>query len=196
MPFALRHSTSTKGKRSFISELGPATAQPYSRGVAGTAGSVVGFEVEDDLVQRAKRNLADFPNVTVHCRSGSEAPLPACDAIYVNAGATAPLDVWLDALRLNGRLLFPLTPTDSDGMPGARAMLLVTRADTDLFGARFVSPAMFIPCKGARDEETAAKLSVAFKQRDLEKVRSLRRNTAPDDTCWCAGNGWWLSSAQ
>jgi len=26
-------------------------------------------------------------------RSGSEAPLPACDAIYVNAGATAPLDV-------------------------------------------------------------------------------------------------------
>ena len=26
-------------------------------------------------------------------------------------------------------------------------------------------------------------------------VRSLRRGTPPDDTCWCAGKGWWLSIA-
>jgi protein-L-isoaspartate(D-aspartate) O-methyltransferase len=134
--------------------------------------------------------------VTVKERSGSEARLPVCDAIYVNAGATAPLDVWLDALQLNGRLLFPLTPSDGPGgVPGAGGMLLITPSGTDRFDARFVCPTMFVPCVGARDEETAQKLSVAFKRGDFRNVRSLRRNSQPDDTCWWAGNGWWLSSA-
>ncbi len=73
--------------------------------LTGETGTVVAYEVEHDLAQNAIRNLSDLSNVTVQERSGSEAPLPACDAIYVNAGATAPLDVWLDALQLNGRLL-------------------------------------------------------------------------------------------
>ena len=166
--------------------------------LTGETGTVVAYEVEHDLAQNAIRNLSDLSNVTVQERSGSEAPLPACDAIYVNAGATAPLNVWLDALQLNGRLLFPLTPADGPGgMPGAGGMLLVTRTATDHFDARFVCDAMFVPCFGARDEETAQKLSAAFKRGDSNSnnVRTLRRNSKPDDTCWCAGNGWWLSIA-
>ena len=164
--------------------------------LTGETGTVVAYEVEHDLAQNAIRNLSDLSNVTVQERSGSEAPLPACDAIYVNAGATAPLNVWLDALQLNGRLLFPLTPADGPGgMPGAGGMLLVTRTATDHFDARFVCDAMFVPCFGARDEETAQKLSAAFKRGDSNNVRTLRRNSKPDDSCWCAGNGWWLSTA-
>ncbi len=163
--------------------------------LTGETGTVVAYEVEHDLAQNAIRNLSDLSNVTVQERSGSEAPLPACDAIYVNAGATAPLDVWLDALQLNGRLLFPLTPADGPGgMPGAGGMILVTRTGTDHFDARFVCAAMFVPCFGARDEETAQKLSAAFKRGDSNNVRTLRRNSKPDDSCWCAGNGWWLST--
>jgi protein-L-isoaspartate(D-aspartate) O-methyltransferase len=165
-------------------------------GLTGETGTVVAYEVEHDLGENAIRNLSDMSNVTVQVRSGSEAPLPACDAIYVNAGATAPLDVWLDALQLNGRLLFPLTPADGPGgMPGAGGMILVTRTGTDHFDARFVCAAMFVPCFGARDEETAQKLAAAFKRGDSNKVRTLRRNSKPDDTCWCAGNGWWFSIA-
>ena len=164
--------------------------------LTGETGTVVAYEVEHDLAQNAIRNLSDLSNVTVQERSGSEAPLPACDAIYVNAGATAPLNVWLDALQLNGRLLFPLTPADGPGgMPGAGGMLLVTRTATDHFDARFVCDAMFVPCFGARDEETAQKLSAAFKRGDSNNVRTLRRNSKPDDTCWCAGKGRWLSTA-
>lgn len=164
--------------------------------LTGMTGMVVAYEIEHDLAQNAIRNLSEFSNVTVEERSGSEAPLPVCDAIYVNAGATAPLNVWLDALQSNGRLLFPLTPADGPGgMSGAGAMLLVTHNETDRFDARFVCPTMFVPCVGARDEETAQKLSVSFKRGDLRNVRSLRRNSQPDDTCWCAGNGWWLSNA-
>lgn len=164
--------------------------------LAGATGSVVAYEIEPDLAERAARNLADFSNVTVHRRSGSEGLLPDCDAIYINAGATAPLDIWLDALRPNARLLFPLTPSDGPGgMPGAGGMILVTRTSNGRFDARFLCPVMIIPCAGARDEETASKLSEAFKRGDSRNVRSLRRNSQPDDTCWCAGHGWWLSNA-
>jgi protein-L-isoaspartate(D-aspartate) O-methyltransferase len=165
--------------------------------LTGLTGSVIAYEIEGDLAARAAQNLRDYPNVTVRHRSGSVGPIPECDTIYVNAGATAPVDVWLDALRPNGRLLFPLTPADGPGgMPAGGGMLLLTRASSDRYGARFVCPATFIPCVGARDEETAVKLSVAFKRGDSMNVRSLQRNSEPDETCWCSGVGWWLSTHQ
>jgi protein-L-isoaspartate(D-aspartate) O-methyltransferase len=164
--------------------------------LTGPTGSVVAYEIEKDLAERATHNLSDYPNVTIRHRSGSEGPLPEYDTIYVNAGATAPLDIWLDALRPNGRLLFPLTPVNGPrGMPGAGGILLITRGSSGRYDARFVCLAMFIPCVGARDDQTALKLAVAFKRGDFRNVRSLRRNTAPDETCWCSGNGWWLSSS-
>jgi protein-L-isoaspartate(D-aspartate) O-methyltransferase len=157
--------------------------------LVGTAGAVVAYEIEPDLAARAARNLADLPQVTVHSRSGAEGPLPECDLIYVNAGASSPLDVWLDALRPGGRLLFPLMPSQ-----GAGGMLLITRRSSDRFEARFVCHALFFPCVGAGDEETAQKLTQAFQRNDV--VRSLHRNTPPDETCWCAGRSWWLSTSR
>ena len=157
-------------------------------------GQVLAYEIESALAERARTNLADMANVTVYHRSGSEGPLPTCNLIYVNAGATAPLDIWLDALRPGGRLLFPLTPDGPSGTPGAGGMLLITRTPAEKFDARFIMPVMFIPCLGARDDETAKKLAEAFKRGDMRNVRSLRRHTPPDETCWCSGNGWWLST--
>ena len=165
--------------------------------LAGLAGSVIAYEIEQELAQRATANLSHLANVTVCQQSGTTGVLPTCDVIYVNAGATAPLDIWLDALRPGGRLLFPLTPAEGPGgMPGAGGMLLVTQSSPDHFDARFLFPVMFIPCAGARDDETAKKLSEAFKRGDMKNVQSLRRKTAPDETCWCSGNGWWLSTGK
>ena len=163
--------------------------------LVGRSGQVFAYEIEPDLAQRASGTLADLPHVTVYPRSGAEAPLPICDVMYANAGATAPLDLWLDALAPSGRLLFPLTPDGARGMPGPGGMLLITRASEKSFDARFISPAAFIPCVGARDEATAGKLAEAFRRGDWANVRSLRRQTVPDDTCWCSGNGWWLSTS-
>ena len=124
--------------------------------------------------------------------------MPDCDIVYVNAGATGPADAWLDALRPRGRLLFPLTADKGFG-----AMLLVTRTESR-FGARFVCPAAFIHCTGARDDDTAQKLAAAFHAGGLLnqaakgpvwEVKSLQRNSEPDATCWFAGKGWWLSTA-
>jgi len=156
--------------------------------LTGPAGAVFAYELEPELAHRASENLATFANVRVCARSGTVAPLPACDVLYVNAGATAPLDVWLDALLPKGRLLFPLTPAEGFG-----GMLLVTRAPKR-FKARFVTRALFIPCTGGRDDETARRLGEAFKQSGFSSVRSLHRDSHPDESCWFAAEGWWLST--
>jgi protein-L-isoaspartate(D-aspartate) O-methyltransferase len=157
-------------------------------------GKVFAYEIESALVAKAAQNLVDLDQVTVYPRSGAEAPLPSCNLMYVNAGATAPLDVWLDALLIGGRLLFPLTSDGPGGTPGPGAMLLITRTPAG-FDARFLMPVMFIPCMGARDPETAKKLAQAFQRGDMKNVLSLRRNNSPDETCWFSGQGWWLSTA-
>jgi protein-L-isoaspartate(D-aspartate) O-methyltransferase len=164
--------------------------------LTGPTGRVFAYEIDAGLAERASRNFDCLPRVTVIPSSGAEGSLPECDSIYVSAGATAPLDLWLDALPPTGRLLFPLTPDGPGDVPGVGGMLLVTRGAEERFDARFVCPVMIIPCVGARDSETAGKLAEAFRRGDSGKVRSLRRGNTPDETCWCAGNGWWLSTAE
>ena len=158
--------------------------------LTGESGKVIAYEIEPGLAERAAVNLADVPQVTIANRSGSEGPLPQCDIIYVNAGATAPLDVWLDSLRSGGRLLFPLTPA-----AGVGGMLLLTKKSDRAFAAEFVSQAMFIPCIGGRDDHTAERLSDTFRRGGAERVKSMRRASEPDETSWFSGNGWWLSTA-
>jgi protein-L-isoaspartate(D-aspartate) O-methyltransferase len=165
------------------------TAPDADRG----SGPIFAYELEEDLARRAAINLKDLPNVTVRCQSGSQGALPHSDLIYVSAGATAPQASWLDALLPGGRLVFPLTPDKGSG-----AMLLITRPSDSTrgrFHARFVCHAMFIDCAGARDAHTSLKLSEAFHRRTVREVRSLLRDDSPDETCWVAGDGWWLSTA-
>jgi protein-L-isoaspartate(D-aspartate) O-methyltransferase len=112
-----------------------------------------------------------------------------CAVLYVNAGATAPLAVWLDALEPGGRLLFPLTADEGGG-----AMLLITRTDGAAWAARFLFQAQFVDCADARDEAEEQRLAEAFRNRNWLKVQSLYRNDGPDGSCWVAGRGWWLST--
>jgi protein-L-isoaspartate(D-aspartate) O-methyltransferase len=157
--------------------------------LVGATGVVHGYEIEADLARSAQANLARWRHVSVKAQSAADAHLPACDVIYVSAGATRPLDSWLDVLRPGGRLLFPLTPR-----VGLGGMLLVTRsAGHSDFEARFVQPAAFIACSGARDDDEADNLGKAFARGDWRSVKSLRRHGPPDGSCWFAGQGWWLS---
>jgi len=158
--------------------------------LTGPSGRVVAYEIDEDLAVRARANHSDYAQVELRHQSGTDGPLPECDVVYVNAGATAPLEVWTSALRPGGRLLFPLTPAQSAGY-----MLLVTRTAGGAFAAQFTSGAIFTPCIGARDDETGKRLSEAFARGSVAKVRSLRYNTTPDETCWFAGADWWLSTA-
>jgi protein-L-isoaspartate(D-aspartate) O-methyltransferase len=162
--------------------------------LTGPSGKVFAYEIDGNLAGRAIKNLENFSNVTVLVESGSEAALTKCDVIYINAGATDPVDSWLDALKPGGRLLFPLTPAEIVGQSVPGMMLRVCREENASFSARFVCAATFTPCIGARNSDTAARLTAAFARGNARDVRSLRRGNRPDESCWCEGNGWWLST--
>ena len=156
--------------------------------LAGTSGSVYGFEVDPEMTARAEENLREYQNVQLEHRSGARPPLPEADVIYVSAGATDPLPVWLDALRTGGRLLFPLT-----GENGSGGMLLVTSRGGARYDARFLCGAQFIDCTDARNKRSAQAVTKAFARGGLEKVCGLQRDGA-EHNCWCAGDDWCLTT--
>lgn len=158
--------------------------------LVGVGGRVHAYEIDKGLAARAKENLKHLPQVDVQARSGIADNLPKVDAIYVCAGITQPSWTWLDALRPGGRLLFPLQPED-----GLGGMLLLQRPDHDLiWPAKFLSRATFIGCVGQQDAEASRRLEQAFSN-GWDQVRSFRMDDTKDDTCWFAGDGWWLSTA-
>lgn len=116
-------------------------------------------------------------------------PLPKCDAVYVNAAATSPLPLWLDALSPMGRLIFPLTPAE-----GAGAMLLIIKQRVENAPARFLCRTLFAHSTGCRREETARKPTTAFQAQRWTQVRSFRRNSTSDKSCWFSDEDWWLST--
>jgi protein-L-isoaspartate(D-aspartate) O-methyltransferase len=158
--------------------------------LVGAVGRVYAYEIEEELSARARENLRDERQVEVRAQSGVTADLPMADLIYVCAGASQPSWTWLNALRPNGRLLFPLAP---HGVLGG--MLLIKRPNQgSTWPARFVGRAAFIGCVGLQDEEAGLRLSEAF-TKPWQNVRSLRLDGSPDESCWFAGDRWWLSTA-
>jgi protein-L-isoaspartate(D-aspartate) O-methyltransferase len=159
--------------------------------LVGADGRVYAYEVDEALAARACENLRDQCQVEVRMQSGVARDLPRADLIYVCAGAAQPSRMWLDALRPGGRLLFPLAPKGVYG-----GMLLITRHDQgSAWPATFVTRAAFIGCEGLQDGEAGRRLTEAF-SKDWDRVRSLRLDGPPDDSCWFAGEGWWLSTAE
>ena len=157
--------------------------------LVGEEGAVDAFEIEPELARWAEENLAELRQVRLHARNGAEAPLPACNVLYVNAGATSPLAVWLDALKPGGRILFPLTADEGSG-----AMLFIVRGEGAVWPARFLFQAQFVCCIGARDTAERERLGEAFRHRNWHKVKSLHRDDRPGPECWVAGQDWWLST--
>jgi protein-L-isoaspartate(D-aspartate) O-methyltransferase len=159
--------------------------------LAGPAGRVEAIEIDAALAALAERNLGPWPWAQVARRSGLEGPFPGADVIYVNAGVSHPAPAWLDALRPGGRLLVALTV----GWGGV--VMLFTARGEGMFDARSVLPTGIIPCVGGQDPVMTQRLEDALKASAgaLPPVRSLRRGTQPDESCWLKGDGWWLSTA-
>jgi protein-L-isoaspartate(D-aspartate) O-methyltransferase len=160
--------------------------------LVGRHGQVHAFEIDEGLAARAKKNLEDLPQASIQARSGIADDLPRVDAVYVCAGVTGPSWAWLDALKPNGRLIFPLHAVGAAG-----GMLTIRRpVHGALWPAKFISGAAFISCTGMQDDEAGRRLNAAFAKGDARNVRSFRIDDPTDDTCWLAGDGWWLSTAE
>ena len=159
--------------------------------LVGAEGEVHAFEIDEGLAARATANVSALPQAQVHARSGIAEDLPKADAVYVCAGITQPSWTWIDALRPNGRLVFPLHAVGAQG-----GMLLIRRPEQgSVWPARFISGAWFIACEGPQDDDAGRRLSAAFAKGDAGAVRSFRIDEPVDGLCWFAGDGWWLSTA-
>jgi protein-L-isoaspartate(D-aspartate) O-methyltransferase len=163
--------------------------------IVESVGNVTAYEIDSGLAERARENLSYLPHVEVIAGDGGEMDPGPSDAILINAGATLLRPVWLNALRLGGRLLVPLTVDDEDnGSQWGRVLKVAHQSQG--FAARFVSEVGIYPCYGARDSAFNDKLKKAFKRRDWKAVQSLRRDPhEPDDTCWLHGETFCLSKS-
>jgi protein-L-isoaspartate(D-aspartate) O-methyltransferase len=161
--------------------------------VVGEPGSVVGIDVNADLVPRARQNLADYPNVSVHAADGATFNPGECDAMLINAGVTHPLPVWLDHLREGGRLVLPLTMAASPTL-GAGIMAKITRR-AGAFSAAIVSPVGIFSCTSGRDPQLEPLLRQAISTRTVMQLKSVRRDEhGPEDSCIVHCPGACLSS--
>ncbi len=157
--------------------------------LTGPSGKVVAIEIDEALAARAVPALEPWPQVTVIQADGSHGPFNPADVIVVSAGATHPLAAWIQAVKTNGKLLFPLTSTRG---PGTMAHL--TRKGADLFTATLHGSVFFVDFDGARDPAVSSQLAKALKRDDGTCVRSLRLDWHQHDaTCWLHGNGWCFS---
>jgi protein-L-isoaspartate(D-aspartate) O-methyltransferase len=158
--------------------------------LVGPTGFVHAYEIEPSLARRAAANLRHLPHVALHAESALK-PLPTAQVIYVNAGVTHPPSAWLDALAVSGRMIVPLTTNDKSG-----CMLALTRRSGTAYAASIFASVGFIACVGARDDEGSTSLKAALSGGHADSVRSLHRDSQPDETAWCIGKGWWLSSRE
>jgi protein-L-isoaspartate(D-aspartate) O-methyltransferase len=157
--------------------------------LATPGGRVEAFEIEPDLAEWARKNLQAFGGVTVTHGDATRLPLPTSDLIYVNAAVVAPPPSWLEALRPQGRLIFPWRPSDEVGLT-----LLITRTNAG-FQVRPLMSSWFIPCVGGAS--IADMLVKAPNARSAWSVRSawLTTDRVPDKTSVAAYEHVWFSSS-
>lgn len=160
-------------------------------------GWVSGIEYEPELAASARRNLADYPNVEVLAGDAHEWVEGPADIVVASCGFDAIPVRWVRLLNDGGRLLIPLTVASTLPGIGAGAMLLVTRTG-EAFDAEFISGTMIYHEMGGRTDAADRRLAAAFahppgEPRALPKLAALHLDSAPNDNCWLAGEGWWLS---
>ncbi len=154
--------------------------------VVGPDGSVVASEVNKDLAERARQNLAAYGNVRVHSADGAELDPGECDAMLINAGVTHPHRLWLNRLREGGRLVVPITMATSPTL-GAGVMMRIVRSG-DRFAARGVTPVGIYSCIGMRDATMEPILRKALMSQELLRVKSLRLEPhEADEMCLAHG---------
>ena len=171
--------------------------------MVGPQGRVTGIEFEPDLAAKARDNLAAWANVELLAGDGMALAEGPADVIVASCGLDQVPLRWVAMLNDGGRLLIPLTTT-MDNWPGGGwgANLLVTRHG-ERFAAEFVGSVGIYHCMSGRTEAAGAALKAAFEglqadivaKRPLRRVASLQLTDEPDDSCWLAGEGWWLSTS-
>lgn len=160
--------------------------------VVGASGSVVGLELQPELAERAKKNLATYSNVTVEAGDGATFDPGERDAMLVNAGVTHPRPLWLDRLREGGRLVVPFTMAMNARL-GQGVMTKIVR-ERGGYSTELVSPLAIFSGGSMRDPELEPLMLKALTTGGLLKLKSVRRDAhEPTESCVLHGKEVCLS---
>jgi protein-L-isoaspartate(D-aspartate) O-methyltransferase len=164
--------------------------------MVGRNGRVKALEFDIKLAERALTNLRYFAHVEVVAGDATKYDPGPVDAILVSAGATHPCALWLDSLKLAGRLVFPLVHLVSVpgfGVAGCGVMMRITRLRSG-YAAQCLAPAGYFLCFGGVDLEADRRLGDALANNGLIEARTLRREPhTPDESCLLHGEGYCFS---
>ncbi|MGO9449814.1 MAG: VOC family protein [Candidatus Binataceae bacterium] len=168
--------------------------------VVGAAGKVIAVELDPGLAARSRANLKRFPQVRVLAADITKCEIEPADAIMFNAGATHPLDRWLDALNDGGRLVFPLIQWPegadwgrrNDPRAGWGVEMKIQRSGSS-YSAACLGNVVIFPCLGALSAEADRLLQEALR-RPPSAIRSFRRDShEKEPECWLHGAGYCFS---
>jgi protein-L-isoaspartate(D-aspartate) O-methyltransferase len=161
--------------------------------VVGPAGTVDAIEIDPDLAARATAALTEWPWIRV-TRGDAGSIAGPYDAIVVNAGATHPRSVWLDALTRGGRMVLPLTVAMPPGSPIGKGFVVLIARAADGFDARILNMVAIYNAVSARDAALEQKLGHALQSGAFMQVRRLRRDVHDEAASCCVhGEGFCLS---
>jgi protein-L-isoaspartate(D-aspartate) O-methyltransferase len=169
--------------------------------IVGEKGHVLAVEFDPVLADMAHANLSDRPNVTVVAGDGALWPQEDVDAVYVNFSVERPAQAWIDCLKPEGRLIFPLgLPRSKPSFSGGThtiygAGLRVERRAKGL-AVQWLGHASFVCAEGELSNSGPERraLQAAFESNSVEFVRSLIwGKPASPGRCWFTGSGWALS---
>ena len=162
--------------------------------VVGPGGSVVGLELQPELAERAKKNLAAYANVKVEVGDGAAFDPCERDAMLVNAGVTHPRTIWLERLRPGGRLVVPFTLA-MNATTGQGVMTKIVR-ERGGYSTELVSPLAIFSGGSMRDPELEPLMLKALTSGGLLKLKSVRRDAhEPSESCVLHGKEVCLSLA-
>lgn len=142
--------------------------------VVGASGKVVGLELQPELAERAKQNLADYAQVTVEAGDGATFDPGDCDAMLINCGVTHPQVIWLDRLREDGRLVVPFTMA-MNATIGQGMMTKIVRSGRT-YATELVTPLAIFSGGTLRDPELEPQMLKGLKTGALLKLKSVRRD--------------------
>lgn len=157
--------------------------------LVGESGQVTAIEYDPDLAARLAANFSGQPNVRAVQGDGARIDFDPADVIYVNAGASRPVDLWLDRLKDGGRMILALTRDKDAG----GAWFRIERRGHE-FLAKWILAADLFPCEGVRDAESERALVAALEKGGWDRVTRLyRRGDVPEEQCWLKGPDWCLA---
>lgn len=160
--------------------------------VVGPGGKVVGLELQSELAERARQNLASYAQVKVEAGDGALFDPGDCNAMLINCGVTHPQAMWLDRLQEGGRLVVPITVPMS-ATTGQGVMLKIVRSG-GAYSTELVTALAIFSGGRLRDPELEQQILKGLKTGGLLKLKSVRRDAHdPGETCVVHGRDVCLS---